>query len=205
MTKIDEIMALVTEYSLAMAIAGATHIHREKLRAALESALKTEGNPFAWALCLPNHSPYFSTDKNEFVSYHVGSTIPHFPNELIELYTHPPRQEPEQTEPVVELGDGFMWCETCGSVQESVHHADPQDHDIWCKGEARWIQGPFYTAPPARDLEIALRLTETDDTCTEIYKAANQETVKSQPLTTKRIFAAMRYVENLVRKQIGVK
>jgi hypothetical protein len=56
-----------------------------------------------------------------------------------------------QTEqkPVAQLGDGVFWCDTCRSVQEAVHHSDPNERDVWCKGDVKWLQGPFYTTPPA--------------------------------------------------------
>ncbi len=52
-------------------------------------------------------------------------------------------------EPVAQLGDGVLWCDTCRSVQETTHHTNPNDRDVWCKGEAKWLQGPFYTTPLA--------------------------------------------------------
>jgi hypothetical protein len=57
------------------------------------------------------------------------------------------RSAPVQ-EPVAQLGDGVLWCDTCRSVQETIHHTSPNDRDVWCKGEAAWLQGPFYTIPP---------------------------------------------------------
>jgi hypothetical protein len=66
-------------------------------------------------------------------------------NELAALMEQP---APVQ-EPVAQLGDGVLWCDTCRSVQETIHHTSPNDRDVWCKGEAAWLQGPFYTTPPA--------------------------------------------------------
>jgi len=57
--------------------------------------------------------------------------------------------EQREQEPVEQLGDGVFWCDTCRSVQETKDHSDPNDRDVWCKGEAAWLQGPFYTTPPA--------------------------------------------------------
>ena len=71
------------------------------------------------------------------------------------LATHPdmlltPTAQPAPVqEPVAQLGDGVLWCDTCRSVQETIHHTSPNDRDVWCKGEAAWLQGPFYTTPPA--------------------------------------------------------
>jgi hypothetical protein len=53
-------------------------------------------------------------------------------------------------EPVAQLGDGVLWCDTCRSVTASTHHSNPNDRDVWCEGEAKWLQGPFYTTPPAQ-------------------------------------------------------
>jgi hypothetical protein len=60
--------------------------------------------------------------------------------------------QPEQ-EPVAQLGDGVFWCDTCRSVQEAIHHSDPNERDVWCKGDAKWLQGPFYTTPPAAPVQ----------------------------------------------------
>jgi hypothetical protein len=56
--------------------------------------------------------------------------------------------EQPEPEPVPQLGDGIFWYNTCKSVQE---HPDHAENDIWCKGQATWIQGPFYTSPPKRE------------------------------------------------------
>ena len=63
----------------------------------------------------------------------------------------------EGQEPVAQLGDGFLWCHTCKSVQNTTDHASPQDHDVWCKGQAHWVQGPFYTHPAPKDHTALLR------------------------------------------------
>jgi hypothetical protein len=60
---------------------------------------------------------------------------------------------PAAQEPVEQLGDGIFWCDTCRSVQETKDHSDPNDRDVWCKGEAAWLQGPFYTAPPTAPVQ----------------------------------------------------
>ena len=69
--------------------------------------------------------------------------------------TTKPEYEPVQ---VPQLGDGILWCDTCRSVQETVDHVTPNDRDVWCKGESKWLQGPFYTlhetpssTPPLND------------------------------------------------------
>ena len=69
----------------------------------------------------------------------------HDKHEKCDYQRYTPKQE--QAEPVVELGDGFMFCSACKSVQDSAHHTSPHDHDVWCSGIAQWVQGPFYTAP----------------------------------------------------------
>ena len=61
----------------------------------------------------------------------------------------PPAQPAPVQEPVAQLGDGVLWCDTCRSVTASTHHSNPNDRDVWCEGEAKWLQGPFYTTPPA--------------------------------------------------------
>jgi hypothetical protein len=66
--------------------------------------------------------------------------------------------QPAVQEPVAQLGDGVLWCDTCRSVQDTIHHTDPNDGDVWCKGEAKWLQGPFYTTA-APDLQAELDAT----------------------------------------------
>jgi hypothetical protein len=61
---------------------------------------------------------------------------------------------PTPVQPVAQLGDGVFWCDTCRSVQETIHHTSPNDRDVWCKGEAAWLQGPFYTTPPAQPAPV---------------------------------------------------
>ena len=81
----------------------------------------------------------------------------HDKHEKCDYQRYTPKQE--QAEPVVELGDGFMFCSACKSVQDSAHHTSPHDHDVWCSGIAQWVQGPFYTAPKEDQAEPVARET----------------------------------------------
>lgn len=56
-------------------------------------------------------------------------------------------------EPVPQLGDGVYHCDVCRSIVDQPDHSSPSDRDVWCKGTAKWVQGPFYTerlAQPAQ-------------------------------------------------------
>jgi hypothetical protein len=82
-----------------------------------------------------------SSEKGEKVSHRFAAL----------LFAEAAAQPAPVQEPVAQLGDGVLWCDTCRSVQETIHHTSPNDRDVWCKGEAAWLQGPFYTTPPAAE------------------------------------------------------
>jgi hypothetical protein len=189
MNQVDELMRLATDLCAAQMKTSAEYVDAyETLKSALEAALKPGGEPVAWRY------KYKFRDIGETGAYeyhsHDFACVARLP-EGEPLYTAPPAQ-PDALKP-------------CG------------EPDAYLCVDGRWIPADtdrgralcfrmmtklgVYTAPPARTPPP--RLTETDDACTAIYKAANQETVKSQPLSTKRIFAAMRWVETAVRKQAG--
>jgi hypothetical protein len=76
-------------------------------------------------------------------------------------------EQPEpEPEPVPQLGDGIFWCDTCKSVQE---HPDHAENDIWCKGQATWIQGPFYTSPPKREPLTEEQMDAVIDGCPKYH------------------------------------
>ncbi len=88
MTKqIDELMALATEYARAMAYDGATHIHRDKLRSALEAALKPGGEPVAEIIA--------DEDGYAFIKWHGDESRFHEIHPIgTKFYTAPPAQTP---------------------------------------------------------------------------------------------------------------
>ena len=95
-------------------------------------------------------------EREEFQRWFDAVTAQHKQEILAEILsqryrdTTPPAQPAPVQEPVAQLGDGVLWCDTCRSVTASTHHSNPNDRDVWCEGEAKWLQGPFYTTPPAQ-------------------------------------------------------
>jgi hypothetical protein len=55
----------------------------EQELAALRASL---GEPVAWMMCWTNHSPSFTTDKSDYVSWHLGSKVPSYPDGLVPLF-----------------------------------------------------------------------------------------------------------------------
>lgn len=70
------------------------------------------------------------------------------------------------------------------------------DTHTWSEKKTSFHSVPFYTSPqPAPHADVPML---TDDELTAIYKQENGEDVgKAQPLTTQRIFKAMRAVANI--------
>jgi hypothetical protein len=67
--------------------------------AAVEQALEQPvQEPVAWMMKWPNHSPSFTTDKSDYVSWFAGKAS--YPDELVPLYTTPPAQ-PAVPHPVI--------------------------------------------------------------------------------------------------------
>ena len=92
-----------------------------------------------------------------------------------------------------------------GNVYESRAYAEERMADLNSKhpGDTRTIE-PLYTAPqaqqPAPPADVPML---TDEELSAIYKQANGEDVgKAQPLTTQRIFKAMRAAS--VRQKAGL-
>ena len=108
-------------------------------------AAPTVQEPVAWAMYQRGRLQSFWLDKGDAYDFEFTSE-----HEWKPLYTTPPAQPAPVQEPVAQLGDGVLWCDTCRSVTASTHHSNPNDRDVWCEGEAKWLQGPFYTTPPAQ-------------------------------------------------------
>jgi hypothetical protein len=131
----------------------------EALLKALEDIKNNAGNPekvyqissaaIKQARSAPVQEPVGGTQVSKV--WWDGEKLMAKPIPLEDFYLPTPVQ-PVQ-EPVAQLGDGVLWCDTCRSVQETIHHTSPNDRDVWCKGEAAWLQGPFYTTPPAAPVQ----------------------------------------------------
>lgn len=94
-------------------------------------------------------------------------------------------------------------CVDCGHEQ-MVSVAYDEDGSRYFGSGANWCD-MCKTGLPVIVEDNIQQLTETNDSCTALYKAANNEHTKPQPITTKRVFAAMRHVEYEVRKHIEKK
>jgi hypothetical protein len=71
-------------------------VRADERNQALEAPTVQE--PVAWMMKWPNHSPSFTTDKSDYVSWFAGKAS--YPDELVPLYTTPPAQPAPVQKPV---------------------------------------------------------------------------------------------------------